>query len=534
MGIINAVGYIRVSTEEQATDGYSLENQKSVIHTRCKNEGWNLNRTFQDRGKSGSTIEKREGLKELLNYVREYNIDYVLVYKLSRLSRKISDVASIAEHFENLGVKFISIEDKIDTSSVTGKYFLMMAAIFAEMERDNIILQVKGGMEQKARQGEWNGGSPPLGYDLVDKKLLVNRKEAEIIVYIFNEYLKGKGYKAISKELNDKGWKTKKGKNFNGVGIKEILRNPTYRGQIRWAYRKEWNKLDSEYKRKRKYNEELILSKGIHKAIINKAVFEEVQQRIENNPRHTMKRFDGKHLLSGLLRCPDCGYGMSIQIVKRKDKVYEYYSCNQYQTYKRCKANSIAKNKVEEEFLAIFQQAIAKPEIIETMLKSVSKLNNQSTEIEKNLERKKRELKTLKSKESKLFDELLEGNDNYKNTVRIRIQEVTDKIASIELEIKAAMISLERSKDSNFDSNEIMLLFSKVGKVIRLLDKPKQQSLVRKLVTQVKVEGKSIKEVQFSFQKGLDVDNKGDSEESPSANLSFRVQEGMVNLIINS
>ncbi len=107
---------------------------------------------------------------------------------LNILSRKIADVVAIADHLEKVGVKLIAIEDKIDTSTPMGKYFLVLGAIFAEMERENIITQVKGGMEQKAKLSEWNGGKPLLGYDLDNKKLKVNEEEAKIVKTIFTEY----------------------------------------------------------------------------------------------------------------------------------------------------------------------------------------------------------------------------------------------------------------------------------------------------------------------------------------------------------
>jgi site-specific DNA recombinase len=528
-----AVGYIRVSTEEQAKDGYSLDNQTSVINKKCNYEEWEVKQIFHDKGISGASMDKRDGVKALLKYVKSNKVDYLVVYKVSRLSRKISDVVAIADYLEKAGVKLIAIEDNIDTSTPMGKYFLVFGAIFAEMERENIITQVKGGMEQKAREGEWNGGSSPLGYNLIDKKLVINEAEANIVITIFNEYLKGKGYKAIASLLNEKGYKTKKGKGFNGVGIKDILRNPTYCGLVRWAYRKDWGKLHEDNKRKRKYSENPIISEGIHEAIIERGTFDKVQDMLVNNPRHHMKQFNGNHLLSGLLRCPDCGYGMSMQIVNTRGKVYEYYTCNQYQIYKRCKANSIRKIDIEKEFLAIFEQAINKPEFLKTMLDSMNNLNQQNKDIEKVIKRKENELRKLKKKESELTDELIEGNDNYKSTMRRKIQEVSDEIVVIENDIIKLQASMEQRNSSKLNTDEITKLIKRVGKVIPLLDKPVQQSLVRKLISSIKVENKRIKEVYFNFREGTKIASEGDSDESPLDNQCFRVQKDTVNRIIS-
>ena len=276
-----------------------------------------------------------------------------------------------------------------------------------------------------------------------------------------------------------------------------------------------------------------IISQGIHEAIIEKEIFDKVQEMIADNPRHHLKQFNGNHLLSGLLRCPDCGYGMSMQIVKTRGKVYEYYTCNQYQTYKRCKSNSIKKYDIEEEFLTIFESAINKPEILKTMLGTLNNKGQQTKETELNVKRKENELRILKSKESKLTDELIEGNDNYKATIRRKIQEVSDEIVVLENDILKMQTSLLKSNASKININEISEFFNKVGKIIPVLNKPAQQSLIRKVITSIKVEKKRIIEIHFSFHEGLKVDYSGDSEESPTNKNSFRVQSDTVNRIIS-
>lgn len=322
-----AVGYIRVSTDEQVRDGYSLDNQEAVIRKKCNNEEWELLDIFHDKGISGALLEQRTGLNALLRFIKNAKVDYLIVFKLSRLSRRVEDISSLSKFLNDNDCYLISIEDGIDTSTPMGKYFMYFAGVFAEMERDNIIIQVKGGMSQKAREGEWNGGKPPLGYDLIDKKLVINDEQAEIVKLIFSEYLKGNGYKTIAAILNKRDFKTGTGSTFSGNSVKDILKNPTYAGKIRWGHRTDWGKRHEDNKRKRKYNEEPIISDGKHEAIIDPETFNRVQELIEGNPRRNMKRFNGNHLLSGLLRCPDCDYGMSIQPVRKKGKTYEYYTC---------------------------------------------------------------------------------------------------------------------------------------------------------------------------------------------------------------
>lgn len=499
-----AVGYIRVSTEEQAKEGYSLDNQEAEINRRCKIEGWDLLEVFHDKGISGALFKQRTGLNAMLKYIKENKVDYLVIYKLSRLSRKIYDVVNIYQYLEQTGTFLISTEDKIDTSTAMGKYFLVLASIFADMERENIIVQVKGGMSEKASEGEWNGGKPPLGYDLIDKYLVINEEKAQIVKLIFSEYLKGNGYKAIAAMLNQRSFKTSTGSTFSGNSVKDILKNPTYAGKIRWGHRTDWGKRHEDDKRKRKYNEEPIISDGKHEAIIDPETFNRVQELIEGNPRRNMKRFNGNHLLSGLLRCPDCDYGMSIHTVRKKGRTYEYYSCNQNMNHKTvCKPNLIRKDEIEEEFLTIFERIINDPEFKNNMLSTMNTSDDQVKELESSIKRKESEIKKLKEKQDKWFDELAEGSEEFKAALREKIQDAINQRLGLQEEIDNTLKEIKRLKDKNINLDEVSDLLKNVGKVIKLMPKEAQQSLVRKLISSIKVENKRIAEVHFSFQQGF-------------------------------
>lgn len=401
-----------------------------------------------------------------------------------------------------------------------GGYFLVFAGIFAEMERENIITQVKGGMSQKAREGEWNGGRPPLGYDLVKKRLIINEEESQIVKFIFSEYLKGRGYKAIAAQLNDKGIRTKLGNTFSGTSVKDILRNPTFCGKIRWGYREDWGKLyGEEKKRKRQYSKEPIIVDGKHEPIIDEEIFNKVQDLINNNPRHHMKRFNGNHLLSGLLRCPDCGYGMSIQPIKRGQKTYEYYTCNQYQNHhKKCKPIMINKANIEPEFLDILEKKVNEPDFQKSILASLNSSNEQIKELKKAIKSKEKEIKEFEGKLEDIIDELLEeSSERVKTALRKRMEQFSLRIEELQSEIEKKRANIKNLESQNLNQDEIVEVFQYVGKVIKSIeDKEKQQALIRKLVAEIQVEDKHIKEVHFRFSK------------------KFRIGGGKENRIINN
>ncbi|MCC0563799.1 recombinase family protein [Brevibacillus borstelensis] len=498
-----AVGYIRVSTGVQAREGFSLDNQVVEIKNKCKKEEWELLRIFDDKGISGALLNERPGLIEMMKFIKENNVDYLVIYKFSRLSRNIENLFLITKQLEDTSTHLVSTSDNINTEGPMGKAFMILTGLFAEMERDNIIEQVKGGMSQKAKEGEWNGGTAPLGYDLVEKKLIINEEEARTVKFIYTEYLKGNGYKTIAAKLNDNGVKTKTGGTFSGNSVKDILRNPTYCGKIRWGYRKDWGKRYSDGRRKRVYNEDLIIVEGKHDPIIDEETFNQVQEIIENNPRHHMKRFNGNHLLSGLLRCPDCGSGMSIQPVKKGKTIYEYYTCNQYMNHKTCKPNTINKAKIEPEFLDILEKKVNEPDFRKSMLESLNSSDKQVKELEKIIRIKEKEISESEGKIDKLIDELLnESAERVKATLRKKMEELSQKIEELQTDIGKKRESIKNLESQNLNHDEIVEVFQYVGKVIKSIeDKEKQQSLVRKLVAEIKVEDKHIKEVHFRFSK---------------------------------
>jgi site-specific DNA recombinase len=392
----------------------------------------------------------------------------------------------------------------------------MFASIFADLERETIIARVKGGMSQKATQGGWNGGIPPLGYDSIDKQLIVNKEEKKIVEFIFSEYLQGNGYLAIVDKLKEKGYRTKKyitkkgkikdSKNFSINTVKGILQNNTYKGYIRWGYRKDWGKKDKHGKRKRKYDENPILKKGIHDAIIAEEIFDKVQDMIKNNPRHHFKRFNGNHLLSGLLRCPVCGSGMSYQPVKSKGKLYEYYTCNTYQNKKECKPNNIRKNRIEEEFFLILDKIINEKDFQNMMKEFASISSTQVKEVEESISRKEKEIEQLNRKIDNLLEYIAEGTEKVQDSFMDKINKYSLEADALQESIKKDKSAIIELESESLDVNAVMETIEKAGKVIQIIeDKEAKQRLVRKLIKKIETKDKHICKIHLTFGGIIDV-----------------------------
>ena len=204
--------YSRVSTIEQAEEGYSIDEQERLLIEWCNKMDYEVYKCYADRGISGKDIKNRPSLKELLSEAEEKKFDMVLSWKINRISRKLEDVLQIVNLLENNDISFKSYSEPFETNTPAGKMQFQMMALIGEFERGTIAQNVKMGMCAKARAGEWCGGRV-LGYDLVQMekqpgakrtktKLVINEKEAEAVRFIFNEYGNGKGYKAITNQLN--------------------------------------------------------------------------------------------------------------------------------------------------------------------------------------------------------------------------------------------------------------------------------------------------------------------------------------------
>ena len=235
--------YPRVSTEMQV-DGYSLEGQKNSLKRFADREEMEVVGIYEDAGKSGKSIEGRPAFKKMLSDIKNgLEIDYILVYKLSRFGRNAADILNSLEFVQSYGINLICIEEGIDSSQTSGKLLISVLSAVAEIERKNIIEQTMNGRREKARQGGWNGGFAPYGYYLKDNQLLIEETEAEAIRIIFDKFANSDiGLGGVAKYLNLQGIKKIPRQNgtletWSSHFIRLILDNPVYCGKIAYGRR---------------------------------------------------------------------------------------------------------------------------------------------------------------------------------------------------------------------------------------------------------------------------------------------------------
>ena len=232
---IKVYTYTRVSTAMQV-DGYSLDAQKAKMKAYADYNDYEIVGEYEDAGKSGKSIEGRAQFSQMLEDIKsgKDGVSYVLVFKLSRFGRNAADVLSSLQVMQDFGVNLVCVEDGIDSSKDAGKLMISVLSAVAEIERENIRVQTMEGRIQKAREGRWNGGFAPYGYQLVDGKLMINEEEAEAICVIYDQYVHTDiGANGIAKYLENHGIRKiprQNGKNplFDAHLIRLILKNPVY------------------------------------------------------------------------------------------------------------------------------------------------------------------------------------------------------------------------------------------------------------------------------------------------------------------
>lgn len=328
--------YTRVSTAIQV-DGYSLEAQRARLIKEANHRGYKVIGEYSDEGKSGKNIVGRPDFQRMLEDIRSTNNrpDYVFVFKLSRFGRNAADTLNSLQFLEDFGVNLLCVEDGIDSGGAAGKLMISIYAAVAEAERENIKVQTMAGRKQKASKGEWNGGFAPYGYDLIDGSLVVREDEAVVIRELYRLYVETDfGANGVAARLNElykkNARKTGKLQRFSAHFVKGAIKNPIYKGTVAFGRR---HTAPVEGKRNEYHviwqtdDSQIILSKGKHEALVSEELWDKANEKMQ---RLSVKKekIDPKHeyILSGLVKCPDCGAPMyGIPNGKKKNKWGEEY-----------------------------------------------------------------------------------------------------------------------------------------------------------------------------------------------------------------
>jgi len=311
--------YTRKSSEEGLEQGFnSLHAQREACEAFIasqQGEGWRLIRTaYDDGGISGGTME-RPALQRLLDEVGHGLIDVVVVYKVDRLTRSLADFSKMVEIFDHHGVSFVAVTQQFNTTTSMGRLTLNVLLSFAQFEREVTGERIRDKIAASKRKGLWMGGVPPLGYDVSDRRLVVNQAEASVVKLIYERYLELSCVRLLKHELDRRGIVSKVrvsrkgcesgGRSFSRGALYELLSNPIYVGEVR-------------HKQER--------HPGQHEPILERNFWEKVQERLRDRSRRdgeSMTKAPAS-LLAGKLS-DENGQPLYAQGAAKGDRRYRYY-----------------------------------------------------------------------------------------------------------------------------------------------------------------------------------------------------------------
>ena len=367
--------YTRKSSEEGLDMEFnSLDAQRESCEayvTSQKQEGWLLIPDhYDDGGISGGTME-RPALQQLLRDIESGRIDGGVVYKVDRLSRSLADFAKIVDVFDLHSVSFVSITQQFNTTSSMGRLTLNILLSFAQFEREVIGERIRDKFAASRKKGMWMGGTPPLGYDVKDRKLVINETETALVRHIFERFVRLGSATTLVAELKEDGhctktWVTQKGRVREGRSIDKgflykLLHNRVYLG-------KAVHKGES--------------FPGEHGAIIGQALWDKVHLILAENStsRANKTRAAMPMSLKGLIRCGHCDSAMTPSHTRRRGKQYRYYLCLKASKngHRTCPVRSIAAGEAEAAVVGNLRALVRSPELVVRTWRSV---NAEGTEI---------------------------------------------------------------------------------------------------------------------------------------------------------
>ncbi len=468
--------YVRVSTQEQAKEGYSIGEQIDRLNKYADAHGWVVVKIYTDAGHSGANQE-RPALQDLITDVEAGKIDKVLVYKLDRLSRSQKDTLELIEDvFLKNNCDFESMTEKFDTSTSFGRAMVGILAVFAQLEREQIKERMSMGIEARMKEGKWRGGkSVPFGYDYEPalEKLVVNEYEAMVVKFLFDEYTEGKSQYHIANDMTEKGYFLRNGK-IDNRNIRYILKNKTYCGYLR--HKNEW-------------------IKGLHDPIIDEETFKKANDRLEESAKQfkeSGRKVGSANIttnLGGLVYCAKCGAKFATATSGSKKYGYKrnYVCSSQNKKSKNMIKDPNCKNtiyKVPELDEIIFKE-IKKLAIDPDYISTIKKQNEQEDEV-KQMHTIEEQIKSINNQLSRFMD--LYGLGRYTiDELDAKTQPLADQKLKLQKELNRLKEDSERMTD-----DEVFQLVSNFDEVLEKGELSDRRLIIEALINRIDIQDEEL------------------------------------------
>ena len=433
--------YIRVSTERQANEGDSLEEQEKELKKFCDFRNFDIHNLYIERGKSGGNTNRPE-YQKLIKDIEQRKIQALIVKKLDRLSRSLMDFENLMNLMNKNEVEFISIKENFDTTTAMGKAMLRVALVFAQLEREQTSERIADVMGHRASLGIYNGGVRPLGYTSINKELVPYKKERDIVELLFEKFLETHSTTQTAKFLNDIGFRDRENTLFDNRQIHWILRNPVYTGKIKWNG---------------------VLYEGLHQPIISDKKFQQVED-IFNQNGCVKEGAKSNAVLQKLLFCGCCHSPMTPSYALNRTKVkYYYYRCTRTASNGNGKTNCdlkyVAFTKVEQlvqDSILTLSQEYKFKFIENKILKYNQVINTDIQATEKLIIQFESKLESIKEKKEKYLDSLI--SSNFLSRER---ELINNRISELELEEKQTKLVIQKNQFQKIQKEEELINITK-------------------------------------------------------------------------
>lgn len=486
----------------------SIDAQIRAIEEYADKNDIKIVNKFIDRAKS-ATSDKRPAFQEMIKYCEADNtgISMVIVHKLDRFSRDKYDSAMYKQKLKVKGIRVVSVLENLDNSPES----LILESVIEGMAQyysANLAREVAKGQKENALKALHNGGDAPLGYDVAfDKTYLVNEEEAQAVKIIFDMYVNGYSYSNIIDKLNDLGYKTKRGNKFGKNSLHGILSNEKYTGVYVFNKTQRKGVNGKRNGHKQKSDDEIIKVEGGMPQIIDKVVFLQAQEMMQKR-----KKSPGAHkvttlyLLTGLIRCGECGHAM--QGNRRKDKYgndYISYRCGCRKQKRDCKNKEIKRDYLEEFVLTELEKHVLNDEAIPVLSKALNeRLKTKSNDNHEMLTNLRNKLEKVNKEIENILNAIMSGIVN--NVLKNKLDELEKVKLNLELKINELSVESDDVVSVDITEDQIRSMFGKFKDFVLTRNLPECKKFIGDYIKEVIVYKDHI-EVVFNVVFSFDDDN---------------------------
>lgn len=495
--------YCRVSTDEQAEHGTSLETQEERCRLYVQSLGWTIYKVYIDDGYSGKSLD-RPALKRMLEDAKAGRFQVVVAYKTDRLSRRIQHIVKLVlDDFDRLHIAFRSVSEPYDTSSPAGRLFFVQLASFADFERETILERTRGGRVARVKQGRWVGGPPPYGYIVVDKRLVVDEPKAETVRRIYDLSLRGNGTHTIAETLNKAGILSPGGKSWTHSRILDILRNPVYAGRMVWG-KKRTNERRVQIRKPR--TEWLFAEEKSFPAIISDELFNQVQRLLDERAWRPKRSWAGSFLLTGLLVCSECGCHYQTYSAtsdgKHHKQNYHAYICGGRWSGGRaaCNTGSRKRELVEEpvirEVFSFVRSLQADQELQQAIRANTNRELHQ-------IEGQMMEIKRLQDENAAARRKWLQAMEREKvirlEAVEVRLRELEEDARTLNEKMALLEVERDQARGRQYDFDSLLEFAGRFEQLWEEASVPERKQLLKVLIERVEMGRDKIPHVFFRY-----------------------------------